>query len=83
MLGGRDRPQPNKHETFSQCWHNVEPSFTTLAQHCSNIGWKSRVSWEWLEGIGIQAGHATRWTNAGSMLGRRGSYHQQNYNVVK
>ena len=28
----------SKHETLSQCWYNVGPPSSTLAQHCSNIG---------------------------------------------
>ena len=28
-----------------QCGHNVGPSSSTLAQHCTNIGWMSRVCW--------------------------------------
>ena len=37
--------RPSKHETFSQCWFDVGPSSSTLAQHCTNIGWTSHVSW--------------------------------------
>ena len=29
---------PSKHETFTQCWFNVWPPSTTLAQHWTNIG---------------------------------------------
>ena len=32
-----------KHETSTQCWSNVGPPSTTLAQHWFNIGWMSRV----------------------------------------
>ena len=37
---------PSKHETFTQCWYNVGPSSTTLAQHCTNIGSTSCVCWD-------------------------------------
>ena len=36
---------PSKYETFTQCRYNVVLSSTTLAQHCTNIGWTSRVCW--------------------------------------
>ena len=36
---------PNKHETSTQCWANVGPPSTTLAQHWSSIGSMSRVYW--------------------------------------
>ena len=39
------RYTPSQHETFTQCWYNVGPSSETLAQHCTNIGWTSRVCW--------------------------------------
>ena len=28
---------------FTQCWSNVGPPSATLGQHCTNIGWTSRV----------------------------------------
>ena len=34
-----------QHETLSQCWFNVGPSSTTLAQHWTSIGSMSRVFW--------------------------------------
>ena len=36
---------PNKRETFTQYRYNVGPPSATLAQHCTNIGWTSRVCW--------------------------------------
>ena len=36
---------PSKHETLTQCWYNVDPPSATLAQHCTNIGFMSRVCW--------------------------------------
>ena len=33
----------SKHETFTQCRYNVGPPSATLAQHCTGIGWTSRV----------------------------------------
>ena len=32
--------------TLNQCWFNVEPSSTTLAQHWNNICSKSHVCWD-------------------------------------
>ena len=36
---------PTRHDTSIQCWTNVGPPSTTLAQHCSNIGSMCRVCW--------------------------------------
>ena len=35
----------NKHEMFSKCWYNAGPASQTVGQHCTNIGWTSRVCW--------------------------------------
>ena len=43
-VGRAPMPHSNKHETFSQCWYNVGPLSSTLAQ--PNIGWTSRVCWD-------------------------------------
>ena len=40
-----DRTMPSEHETLSHCWFNVGPPSTTLAQHWTNNGSKSRVCW--------------------------------------
>ena len=34
----------SKYETFTQCWFNVEPPSTTLAQHWTSIVWTPGVS---------------------------------------
>ena len=31
-------------QTLTRCWYNVGPPSATLAQHCTNIGWMSRVA---------------------------------------
>ena len=36
---------PSKHEALAQCWADVGPSSTTLAQHQPNIGPTPRVCW--------------------------------------
>ena len=36
---------PSKHEALAQCWADVGPSSTTLAQHQPNIGPAPRVCW--------------------------------------
>ena len=40
-----------KHETMTQCWFDVGPSSTTLAQHQTNIGSTSRACWAWTWGL--------------------------------
>ena len=37
---------PSKHEALAQCWADVGPSSTTLAQHQPNIGPIPRVCWD-------------------------------------
>ena len=39
------RPVPNKQETFTQCWFNIGPPSSTLAQHWTSTGWTFRVCW--------------------------------------
>ena len=36
---------PVSHKMSTQCWLNVGPPFSTLAQHSITIGWTSRVCW--------------------------------------
>ena len=38
--------KPSKHAILNQCWVDVGPSSTTLAQHQPNTGTTSRVYWE-------------------------------------
>ena len=42
-----------KHKTLNECWPNVRPPSTTLAQLYANIGSTSRVCWLnwWLRGL--------------------------------
>ena len=46
---------PSKHDTTIQCWANVGPLSTTLAQHRPNIVSMCRVCWAGL-GRALQSG---------------------------
>ena len=52
----------SKHETFTRCWLNVGPASTTLAQHWTNNGSKSRVCWD-IYGAKELPANSRRWSN--------------------
>ena len=41
----RGRVGASKHDALAQCWADVGPSSTTLAQHQPSIGTTPRVCW--------------------------------------
>ena len=65
---------PGKHETLAQCWVNVGPSSSTLAQHYPKIGPMSRVCW----GGGNTYGDAVVTVAANHNLAREGSVSDDN-----
>ena len=46
LLWRKNNSHLSKHETSTQCWTNIGPPSTTLAQHWSNIGSMSRACWD-------------------------------------
>ena len=37
---------PSRHDTFKQCWFNVDPALQTVGQHYTNIVPMCRVCWD-------------------------------------
>ena len=42
------RPLPSKHDTLKQCWFDVGPTSSTLAQYQTNIVLMCRVCWVYI-----------------------------------